>query len=250
MLNRLCPSVTSKGETPEKHPLSTRQISIVLGLVVLALACGIAWWFLGQPAGNGTASAGSGAGYTLTANDRGMGDPKAKVVVIEYAAPTCPVCAHFNSDTFPQLKTDYIDTGKVYYVFRLFPLRGDDGTAEKIARCLPEDKYFPFIDLLFRNQPKWDVEYSQENPALATPQGIHDGLVLLSRIAGMSADKADQCMKDTALDNTINEVAKDGEQKYNITGTPTIVVDGVAQPSGFISYDALKKIIDAALAKK
>ncbi|HWY61038.1 MAG TPA: thioredoxin domain-containing protein [Rhizomicrobium sp.] len=227
-----------------------RQISILLGLLVLALACGIAWWFLGQQGDGGAASAGGGPGYTLTASDRALGNPKAKVVLIEYAAPTCPVCAHFNSDTLPQIKTDYIDTGKVYYVFRLFPLRSDDGAAEKIARCLPEDKYFPFIDLLFRNQPKWDVEYSQENPALATPQGVHDGLVLLGRIAGMSADKADQCMKDTALDSSINQVAQDGGQKYNITGTPTIVVDGVAQPSGFIAYDALKKIIDTALAKK
>jgi protein-disulfide isomerase len=226
-----------------------RQISIILGLLVLALACGIAWWFLGQPKDSG-AAAGSGPGYTLTARDRGLGNPKAKLVVIEYAAPSCPVCAHFNSDTFPQIKADYIDTGKVYYVFRVFPLRADDGAAEKIARCLPEDKYFPFIDLLFKNQPKWDVEYAQENPALATPQGVHDGLVLLGRIAGMSAEQADQCMKDTTLDSTINQVAQDGEQKYNITGTPTIVVDGAAQPSGFIAYDALKKIIDTALAKK
>ena len=230
--------------------MSTRQISIILGLVVLALACGVAWWFLGASGGNTPASAGSGAGYVLTSHDRGMGDPKAKLVVIEYAAPTCPVCAHFNSDTFPQLKTNYIDTGKVYYVFRLFPLRADDAAAEKIARCLPEDKYFPFIDLLFRNQPKWDVEYSQENPALATPQGVHDGLVLLSRIAGMSAEQADKCMKDTTDDNLINEIAKDGGEKYNITGTPTIVVDGVGQPSGFIAYEAMQKIIDAALANK
>jgi protein-disulfide isomerase len=234
---------------PESRPLSMRQISIVLGLLVLALACGVAWWFLGQPATT-AAGASSGPGYSITADDRALGNPKAKVVLIEYAAPSCPICAHFNSDTFPQIKADYIDTGKVYYIFRVFPLRGDDGAAEKIARCLPEDKYFPFIDLLFKNQPKWDVEYAQDNPALATPQGVHDGLVLLGRIAGMSAEQADQCMKDTKLDSAINQVAQDGEQKYNITGTPTIVVDGAAQPSGFIAYDALKKIIDTALARK
>src|SRR5579863_3661123 len=119
-------------------------------------------------------AAAAGPGYTLTDHDRTMGNAKAKLVLIEYAAPSCPVCAQFNSATFPQLKADYIDTGKVYYLFRLFPLRADDAAAEKIARCLPEDKYFPFIDLLFRNQPKWDVEYAQENPALGTPQGVHD----------------------------------------------------------------------------
>jgi protein-disulfide isomerase len=224
---------------------------IVLSLVVLVAAGVAAWIFLGSSADTAaTASAGGAPGYTLTDHDRTMGNPKAKLVVIEYAAPSCPVCAQFNSDTFPQIKTNYIDTGKVYYVFRVFPLRGDDGAAEKLARCLPEDKYFPFIDLLFRNQPKWDVEYAQQNPALGTPQGVHDGLVLLSRIAGMSANQADKCMSDTSLDATINQVAQDGEQKYKITGTPTIVVDGVAQPSGFIPYESLKKTIDAALAKK
>jgi protein-disulfide isomerase len=230
--------------------LSKRQIFIVLGLLVLAGAGIAAWIFLGQSGDSGLATASSGPGYTLTADDRSMGDPKAKVVLIEYAAPSCPVCAHFNSDTFPQFKTNYIDTGKVYYVFRVFPLRADDGAAEKLARCLPEDKYFPFIDLLFRNQPKWDVEYAQQNPALGTPQGVHDGLVLVSRIAGMSADQADKCMNDTSLDKTINQVAQDGEQKYNIAGTPTLVVNGVAQPSGFIPYETLQRTVDAALAKK
>ena len=73
----------------------------------------------------------------------------------------------------------------------MFPLRADDGTAEKIARCLPEDKYFAFIDLLFRNQPKWDVEY--RGPVAGS---VHDGLVLLGRIAGMSAEQVDQCMDE------------------------------------------------------
>jgi protein-disulfide isomerase len=66
----------------------------------------------------------------------------------------------------------------------------------------------------------------------------------------MSADQADKCMSDTTSDNIINQVAQDGEQKYKISGTPTIVVDGVAQPSGFIPYGSLKQTIDAALAKK
>ncbi len=110
------------------------------------------------------------------------------------------------------------------------------------ARCLPEDKYFGFIDLLFRNQSKWDVEYGV--------QDVHGELVRLARVAGMSAEQADKCMNDTGLDNTINQVAQDGEKKYNITGTPTIVVAGVAQPSGDIPYDTLKQTIDTALAKK
>ncbi len=109
--------------------------------------------------GSGDAAAASGQGYEILPTDRTLGNPNAKVVLIEYAAPSCPVCADFNAQTFPQLKANYIDTGKVFTSSASFPLRADDGAAEKIARCLPEDKYFSFIDLLFRNQPKWDVEY-------------------------------------------------------------------------------------------
>jgi protein-disulfide isomerase len=224
--------------------VSRKQIFIILGLLVLIAAGGAAWYFLGA-SGSSDAVAGTtagGPGYTITGHDRGMGNPKARLVLIEYAAPSCPVCAHFNAETFPQLKQNYIDTGKLYYVFRVFPLRSDDGAAEKLARCLPEDKYFSFIDLLFRNQSKWDVEYGV--------QDVHGALVRLARVAGMSADEADKCMNDPKLDATINTVAQDGETKYTITGTPTIVVGGVAQTSGFIPYADLKKTIDAALAKK
>ncbi len=231
--------------------MSKRQIFIVLGLVVLVAAGAAAWFFLGSSNDAVTAAAAGGTpGFTLTSRDRTIGDPKAKVVMIEYAAPICPHCAAFNAEVIPLLKQKYVDTGKVLYVFRVFPLSADDGAAEKLARCMPEDKYFPFIDLLFRNQPKWDPEYAQETPALGTPQGVHDGLVQLARIAGMSADQADKCMNDTSLDTTINQVAQDGQQKYGITGTPTIVVDGAAQPSGDVPWPKLQQLIDTALAKK
>jgi protein-disulfide isomerase len=228
--------------------VSRKQILVAFGAIVL-IALGVAAYFVLSPSDE-PATASAGPGYTLTPHDRSLGNLKAKVVLIEYAAPSCPVCAHFNEETFPQLKQNYIDTGKVFYVFRLFPLRSDDGAAEKIARCLPEDKYFSFIDLLFRNQPKWDVEYAQENPALATPEGVRAGLILLGRIAGMSADQVDKCMSNAGEDAIINQVAKDGDAKYTITGTPTIVVDGVSAGSHFFTYDEVKKILDTALAKK
>ncbi len=220
--------------------MSRQQIVLAASALVL-IAVAVAAWFVLAPSNAPEATA-SGTGYTLTAPDRALGDPKAKVVLIEYAAPSCPVCARFNSDTFPQLKKDYIDTGKVYYVFRLFPLRSDDAAAEKLARCLPEDKYFDFIDLLFRNQPKWDVEYGV--------QDAHAGLLLVARMAGMSEAQADACMTDTKEDETINTVATDGQAKYGITGTPTIIVDGVSAGSRFFTYDEVKTLIDTALAKK
>ena len=219
--------------------MSRKAVLIVLIVVVLVAAGGIAWlWMKPDQDLTGTTTA-SGSGYTIVSTDRTLGNPKAKVVLLEYAAPSCPVCAAFNAQSFAAPKAKYIDTGKVFYVFRVFPLRADDGTAEKIARCLPEDKYFSFIDLLFRNQPKWDVEYGVTD--------VHAGLVLMGRIAGMSADQVDKCIDNKTEDDRINKVAADGESKYNITGTPTFVVNGNAQPSGN-DYDGLSKALDAALA--
>jgi protein-disulfide isomerase len=222
--------------------LSRKTLFIVLGVVVLIAAAGIAW---NMGLFGGSSDAASARGYEIVPSDRTLGNPKSKVVLIEYAAPSCPVCAAFDAQSFPSLKAKYIDTGKIYYVFRVFPLRADDGSAEKIARCLPEDKYFAFIDLLFKNQPKWDVEYGVQ-----TPEGVHDGLVLLGRIAGMSQEQVDQCMVNKAEDDRINKVSADGEARYSITGTPTFILNGVSIGSGNIPFDTLSKLLDTELAKQ
>jgi protein-disulfide isomerase len=222
--------------------LSRNQLLIAFAAVILVAVIGAAAWFFraANQAPNGTPAPGN-PGFTILASDRTLGKRDAKVVLIEYGAPSCPVCAEFNADTFPQLKKNYIDTGKVFYVFRVFPIREDDGTAEKIARCLPEDKYFSFIDLLFRNQPLWDVE----NGVL----DVHGGLVHVGQMAGLSPQQVDKCIDNKQEDNRINKVAADGDARYTITGTPTIVVNGMPQPAGAIPYADLSKILDAQLAK-
>ena len=227
--------------------MSRNALYALIAVVILAVAGG-AWYFT-QGSGDSSATP-SGPGYTLQPTDRTYGNPKSKVVLIEYFAPSCPVCANFNITGFPRIKANYIDTGKIYYVMRVFPLRPDDGAAEKIARCLPEDKYLPFIDLLFKNQPKWDVEYSFQNQALSTPEGVHAGLVQVGRIAGMSAEQVDKCMDNKAEDERINKVAAEGESRYSITGTPTFVLNGVNVGSGNMAYDTLAKLLDTELAKK
>jgi protein-disulfide isomerase len=227
--------------------VSRKTLWILVGAIVLIAAAGIGYYLT---SGSSSDSTSAGAGYELVPTDRGLGNRNAKVVLIEYGAPSCPVCANFNANTFPQVKAKYIDSGKVYYVFRVFPLRSDDGMAEKIARCLPEDKYLPFIDLLFKNQAKWDVEFSQVNPAVATPEGVHQGLVLLGRIAGMSAEQVDQCMVNKAEDDRINKVASEGEARYSINSTPTFILNGVKIGSGNLAFDTVSKLLDAELAKQ
>ena len=98
---------------------------------------------------------------------------------------------------------------------------------------------------MFKNQPKWDVEYGVQ-----APEGVHEGLVLLGRIAGMSREQVDQCMVNKAEDDRINKVSADGEARYSITGTPTFILNGVNVGSGNIPYDTMAKLLDTELAKQ
>jgi protein-disulfide isomerase len=223
--------------------VTKKQLLILLAAFVL-IAGGLAAWLIFGEAGPAAPGAGGtdNAGFALLPTDRTLGDSKAKVTLIEYAAPTCPVCAAFNANTFEQFKKAYVDTGKVYYVFRVFNLRPDDAAAEKIARCLPEDKYFSFIDLLFRNQPLWDWEYGVVD--------VHGGLVRVSRMAGLSADQVDKCIDNKAEDERINKVQSEAESRYGISSTPTFILDGTSIGSGAFSFDQLSQMLDAEIAKK
>ena len=222
----------------------TRNQLLIVVVAVVVLIVAAAGYYLFFPSSTDAIPANEGpAGYNITADDHTLGSPKAPIVMIEYAAPTCPHCAHFNAEVFPQLKQKYIDTGKVYYVFRVFPLHPSDGAAEGMARCLPRDNYFQFIDLLFRNQPKWDWEYGVTD--------IHGGLVQMGRIAGMSAEQVDKCIADKAVADQINKVAQDGQTRYNITGTPTFIINGGIHTAADIgAWADLQTLLDGLLAKK
>ncbi|HWY16936.1 MAG TPA: thioredoxin domain-containing protein [Rhizomicrobium sp.] len=195
--------------------------TLIFGLIVVALiALGGATWYVMSSSSSDSAVPDSNAGQTvtLTAWDRRMGSPKAPILMVEYAAPQCPHCAHFDQEFFPLLKKQFIDTGKVYYVLRVFPLGPADVAAEAMARCLPEDNYFQFLDLLWRNQIKWDPEYRVAD--------VHAGLVAIGRIAGLSAEKVDSCIADQAQAQRITQVGQDATTKYGINGVPTFVING------------------------
>jgi protein-disulfide isomerase len=227
--------------------VTPKKSLIALGLIVVAALIGLVVYYLALQRDDTAVAAAALAplspGYTIVPGDRTLGNPKAKVVLIEYAAPSCPVCAAFNAQSFAQVKQNYIDTGKIYYVLRVFPIRADDGTAEKIARCLPPDRYFSFMDLLFRNQPMWDVE----NGVL----DVHGGLVRVAAMAGMTPQKVDSCIANPAEDARINKAAADGEARYHITGTPTFVLNGTPVGQGTLpSYADMRGYLDSALAAK
>lgn len=185
-----------------------------------------------------TGAAFAKADFEIKPTDRVLGRPEAKVTLIEYAAFTCPHCAAFNEMVFPQLKKNYIDTGKVRYVFRLFARGPQDGLAEKLARCAPREKYFTMADVIFRSQPKWDYEY-----------GIQNGraqLVKLGQEMGLKAGQINKCMDSTAEDARINANGQEAVSRYGLTGTPTFVINGAALESGALPYDELAKKLDQA----
>jgi protein-disulfide isomerase len=217
---------------------------IVMGLVVLAIAVlGVAAWFVFGPSPDEASplpAPSAALQVQLTAYDRSLGSPHAPIQVVEYAAPSCPFCAHFDMTLFPQLKRKYIDTGKVYYVLRVFPLSPADIGAEAIARCLPKDNYFQFIDLLWRNQDKWDPENGI--------QDVHAGLVQVGGMAGLSSAKVDACIADTAEAERASQVGDDAQTKYGIHSVPTFIVNGEMH-TNFTDWQSLHEFLDSKLAK-
>ena len=215
---------------------------ILLGVIVAALlALGAAAWYMMGSSDTGTLGGGAGGGLVTTAGEMTLGDPKAKIVVIEYAAPMCPHCKHMNEEGIPVLKANYINLGKVYYIFRVFPIGQPDVAAESLARCLPKEQYFPFIDLLYSKQESWDPEYGI--------QDVEGGLVAMARIAGLSGDQAIACMHDPVKNKRVMDVANDGAKRFGINGTPTFVINGEVQTPGAPWADVKAKI-DSLLAKK
>lgn len=165
--------------------------------------------------------------------DMSMGKDDAKVTLVEYASASCPHCAAFNKDVFPKIKADYIDTGKIRFVFREFPHNQPALAAFMVARCLPKEKYFPLIDVFFATQEKW----------VANPK---EGLTDIAKQAGMSQADFDACLKNETIANSILAVREKAATKYGVEGIPTMFVNGQVF-HGEATYDDLKKAIDPLL---
>ncbi len=161
----------------------------------------------------------AGQQVTVFKDDHTMGNPKAPITVVEYAAPVCPICAGFTVNEFPAFKREFIDTGRVFFIFRVYPLRPQDGAIEGIARCLPKDRYFPYIEMMFREQPQWDPDGHD----IANPE---DAITKLAARESLTPEKAKACMTDPVQLERINQVAQDAQVRYQIEGTPTFVMNG------------------------
>jgi protein-disulfide isomerase len=206
---------------------------LILGASAVALA-----------ACSGGNSGGGGAGTAPSPDDMVLGSPNARATLIEYASATCPHCAHFHETVWDQLKTHYIDTGKVRFIFREFPTPPEAVAVAgfQLARCggATPEQYFARLGEIFRQQ--------QAMFASGTMEGVRAKLLEIGASSGLTQDQVMQCISDESGAERIRRFEQ-GSQQFNVTGTPTLILNGnkIEDPRA-LTYEGLSQIIDAALA--
>jgi protein-disulfide isomerase len=163
-----------------------------------------------------------------------LGDEKAPVTIIEYASMTCGHCAHFSVTTFPELKTRYIDTGKVRFIMREFPLDPLAAAGFMLARCAGKDKYMPMVETLFAKQPDWVVQKPLEP------------LKEIAKQAGFTEQSFESCLANQKILDSIQAVRDRASQKLGVNSTPTFFVNG-KKINGDLPIEEFAKVIDPYL---
>jgi protein-disulfide isomerase len=199
---------------------------------VILIGVGLNWWqksTVRLPGGGGGAVDTAELLKPGPMGEQALGRADAPVTIIEYASMTCGHCANFHTNTYPTLKERYIDTGKVRYIFREFPLDRTAAAAAVLARCA-EDRFFPVIDMLFRQQQTW-----------ATNDYVEQ-LKRLMRQAGFSEEKYNACSSNAQLLEGVRfERDRAGEQ-FGVSSTPTFFVNG-ATHRGALSVQELEAVL-------
>ncbi|MBE3133776.1 MAG: DsbA family protein [Acidobacteria bacterium] len=164
-----------------------------------------------------------------------LGDPAAPISMIEYSSLTCSYCADFHSTTLPLIKMHYIDTGKVRFMYRDFPL--DNGTAlsaSMVGRC-SGDQFFTVIDLLYRTQGTW-----------AGSSNVASALKTIVAPVGMTAAEVNTCLASTELRNGILAIRSRGQTEFGVRMTPTFLING-QKVEGALPYGSFAAIFQGML---
>jgi protein-disulfide isomerase len=170
-----------------------------------------------------------------TLKDIVMGKAEAPVTIVEYASMTCPHCAHFATTTLPTIKEKYIDTGKAKLILREFPFDPRAAAAFMLARCAPEERYYPLVEVLFKQQEQWAGAANAEEP-----------LLQISKLAGFTQESFKACLTNQKLLDDVNAVRERGANEFGVNSTPTFFING-ARYSGALSVDEMSAIIDGLL---
>ena len=164
-----------------------------------------------------------------------LGPDKATVKIKIFSSLTCPHCANFHINVVPEIKKEYIDTGKVQLIFIDFPLDQSAFNASKILHCLDKKKQMTFLDIIYETQTKW-TNGSNIND-------INDNLKKIVKNLGISSAKFDKCLIDEVISDKILNGRIDANQKYSINSTPTIVINE-KKLEGSVSFKNIKKRIE------
>ena len=170
-----------------------------------------------------------------------MGDPDAPVTIIEYASYTCPHCARFHEGAFKDLKEDYIDTGKVNFIYREVYFDRFGLWASIVARCGEgaENRFFGITDMLYEQQSDWARQ--------SDPNAIVDRLRRIGKTAGLTDDQLDACFTDGDNAQALYALWLERSEADNIDSTPSFIIDGRKYSN--MAYAEMAELIDTALGE-
>ncbi|OYU91686.1 MAG: protein-disulfide isomerase [Bradyrhizobiaceae bacterium PARB1] len=194
--------------------ITRREFTAALALTGAAAAIGLSPLRLISEASAQTAA---DVAKPVSLPDMALGPKEAAVTVVEFASMTCGHCANFNETVFPKIKTEFIDTGKIRYVFREFPLDIKAAAGSMLSRCIAKDdagKYFAVVDMLFKQQNEWVMKNTAET------------LTRIGKQAGLSQQQVEECLKDQALLDKIAADQKFANEVLKVNSTPTFFING------------------------
>jgi protein-disulfide isomerase len=208
--------------TEEVGSTSSRRNVLIAAAAVAVVAAGGGYYYWSQPGPTAAPKTPAGGVDVSSADlltpgplgDEVQGVANAPVTLIEYASMTCPHCAHFHETTYPEMKKKYIDTGKIRFIFREFPLDTLALAGSMLARCAGKEKFFPLIETLFAQQKEW-VTQKPMQPLLA-----------IARQAGFTQQSFEECLANQQVQNGIEEGRQRAVQRLNVQSTPTFFING------------------------
>jgi protein-disulfide isomerase len=211
---------------------------MIAGVAVVVLACAgaVGWMYFSQPKpvspGGTILDVSTDLMTPGPLGDNALGMDNAPVTIVEYASMTCPHCANFHETTYQELKKRYIDTGKVRFIFREFPLDTVAATASMLARCADKDKFFPMVEVLFNQQNKW---------AVGPPASPLPPLLAIAKQAGFTEESFNACIKDQKVLDGI-KWSYDRASQLGVQSTPSFFINGKLYPGG-MSIEQLEKLM-------
>ncbi|KIZ41258.1 MULTISPECIES: DsbA family protein [Rhodopseudomonas] len=219
--------------------ITRRAFTATLSLTGLAALVGISPFRLIDQAfaQSTTAATAAEVAKPVSLPDMALGPKDAAVTVTEYASMTCSHCAAFAEEVFPKIKKAYIDTGKIRYVFREFPLDIKAAAGSMLSRCIADGdagKYFAVTDLLFKQQADWVLKNTTES------------LKLIGKQAGLSGEQVEACLKDQKLLDKIAADQKYANEVLKVNSTPSFFING-EMLKGETSFEEFSKHIDPLL---